>query len=217
VPVVSEQLSSIQPEAPSPPVETVLPTTQPVSASDDAKQAAQNTQTATQTGQVEQAALTVTVQEIPQAPAQLSPAQEAVPQATSLIIQKGTTIYDIVLRAYGTYSPLALDLVKEFNPQLQDLSRISVGQLLKLPPQTRDSLLRKQDDGSYQLILASFHTAQRARAFSRRVEREGYRTQTTQRRVSRNLLLHRVTVTGLSNREAAAQAWRFVNGMNISG
>ena len=215
-PVVSGQLPPKQPEVPnpsSPSVETAPPTVQPISpisASDNAKQATQNTQTATKTEQVELAAGTP-------ATAQLSPSQETVPQATSLIIQKGTTIYDIVLRAYGTYSPLALDLVKEFNPQLQDLSRISVGHLLKLPPQTRESLLRKQEDGSYQLILASFHTAQHARAFTRRVEREGYRTQTTQRQVSRNLLLHRVTITDLSNREAAAQAWRFVNGMNISG
>ncbi len=181
---------------------------------DDAKPAEQTTQT----GHAELADRTTGAGEgTPPATAQLSPPQETVPQTTSLVIQKGTTIYDIVLRAYGTYSPLALDLVKEFNPQLQDLSRISVGQLLRLPPQTQESLLRKQQDGSYQLILASFRTAQRARAFSRRVEREGYRTETTQRRVSRDLLLHRVTITDLSNREAAARAWRFVNGLHISG
>ena len=203
VPVGSAQFASTQPKPPSPPSsahKTVLPTIQSPSTTDDAKQVAP-----------------ATTEETPPATAKLAPPQEAVPQATSLIIQKGTTIYDIVLRAYGTYSPLALDLVKEFNPELQDLSRISVGQLLKLPPQTRDSLLRKQEDGSYQLILAAFHTAQRARSFSRRVESEGYHTQTTQRQVSRNLLLHRVTITDLSNRGAAAQAWRFVNGMKISG
>ena len=49
-----------------------------------------------------------------------------------------------------------MDLIKEFNPQIKNLNWVSAGQDLLLPRLTRETLLRKQPDGSYRLIVASF-------------------------------------------------------------
>ena len=134
-----------------------------------------------------------------------SPASEWKDQL--IVIEPGTTIYGMVLQAYGEYGALALDLLKEFNPHIQDLDIIRVGETLVLPPLTRETLLREQADGSYHLILASFHTAQQAQVLKQAIRRQGFTPETISRRVSKRLVLHRVEITGLQDPETIDQAW----------
>ena len=50
-----------------------------------------------------------------------------------VVIQYGATIYKIAIDAYGTNTVLGMDLIKEFNPQIEDLNWVSAGQDLLLP------------------------------------------------------------------------------------
>jgi hypothetical protein len=125
----------------------------------------------------------------------------------SVVIQYGSTVGNIAGHFYGADSTLGMDLIKEFNPHIEDLDWVFAGQGLRLPPLTRETLLRKQSDGSYRLILESFPGAARATKLAEVVRSQGYQVIITTRNVSDNLLLHRVEVAGLKSLEAANQAW----------
>jgi len=125
-----------------------------------------------------------------------------------VVIQYGATIYKIAINAYGTNTVLGMDLIKEFNPQIEDLNWVSAGQELLLPPLTRETLLRQQPDGSYHLIVASFRSLKGADEHARLLRNKGYKVTITPRRVSDDLLLHRVKIDGLKNLEEANQIWQ---------
>ena len=124
-----------------------------------------------------------------------------------VVIPDGSSIYKIAMDAYRANTALGMDLIKEFNPKIKNLNRVPAGQDLLLPPLTRETLLRKQPDGSYRLIVASLHSLTGADEYARRLRSEGYQVTITPRRVSDNLLVHRVEIGGLKNFEEASQIW----------
>ena len=100
-----------------------------------------------------------------------------------------------------------MDLIKEFNPQIKNLNWVSAGRDLLLPRLTPETLLRKQPDGSYRLIVASFRSRAEADEYAGRLSNKGYRVTITPKKVSDDLLLHRVEIHGLKNLEEAHQTW----------
>jgi hypothetical protein len=124
-----------------------------------------------------------------------------------VVIPDGSSIYKIAIDAYRANTALGMDLIKEFNPKIKNLNRVPAGQDLLLPPLTRETLLRKQPDGSYRLIVASFHSLTGAEEYARLLRSKGYQVTITPRRVSDNLLVHRVEIDGLKNFEEASQIW----------
>ena len=123
-----------------------------------------------------------------------------------VIIQYGSTIYKIATDIYGANAVLGMDLIKEFNPQINDLNSVYAGQTLLLPVLTRETLLRQQADGSYRLIVASFLSRTGADESGRRIGKSGYQVIITPKRVSNDLLLHRLEIDGLKNLEEATQS-----------
>jgi general secretion pathway protein A len=123
-------------------------------------------------------------------------------------IQRGATIYQIAIDAYGANTLLGMDLIKEFNPQIENLNWVYAGRDLLLPPLTRRTLLRQQPDGSYQLIVGSFRSRAGADEFGRLLADQRYRVTITTRKVSDDLSLHRVAIDGLRSLEQANQIWQ---------
>ena len=138
-------------------------------------------------------------------PKKASPEVEFKREGQRVMIQQGTNIHKIASDAYGANTTLGMDLIKEFNPQIKNLNWVSAGQDLLLPPLTRETLLRQQPDGSYRLIVASFRSLRGADEYARLLGNN--RITITPRRVSDNLLLYRVEIDGLKNREEVNQAW----------
>jgi general secretion pathway protein A len=145
--------------------------------------------------------------------------QEAVPKTPSVevaikrkgervIIRDGATIYKIAVDVYGANTALGMDLIKEFNPQIENLNWVFAGHDLVLPYLTRETLLRQQPDGSYHLIVASFRSRTAADEQARLLSNQGYPVTVTTRRVSDDLSLHRVEIDGLRNLEEANQIWQ---------
>jgi hypothetical protein len=100
-----------------------------------------------------------------------------------------------------------MDLIKEFNPQIRDLSRILPGQDLLLPPLTAQTMVREQPDGTYRLIATSFRSITRADESARLLRDKGYEVLITPKQVSKNLVLHRVEIAGLKDIEEAKRTW----------
>lgn len=121
-----------------------------------------------------------------------------------LTIQNGSTVFQIATDAYGSRSAiLGIDLIKEFNPEIANLNWINAGQDLVLPALNEETLLRQQQDGSFRLIVASFLSRREAEDFAERIVRDGFPVVVTVRPVSNNLMLHRLEINGLRNREDA--------------
>lgn len=125
-----------------------------------------------------------------------------------ITIQYGATIYKIAIDVYGANTGLGMDLIKEFNPEIENLNWVAAGQDLRLPSLTRETLLRQHSDGSYHLIVASFRRVTGAEEHARLLRSKGYRVTITPRPVSDDLVLHRVAIDGLKNLEEANQIWQ---------
>lgn len=128
-------------------------------------------------------------------------------QYERVIIQQGATIQKIAADTYGPNTILGMDLIKEFNPQIQNLNRVLPGQDLLLPPLSPETLLREQPDGSYRFIVASFSNRADALAYARVLSNEGYQVTITPSRVADDLSLQRVQIVGLKNLKEAMQTW----------
>ena len=128
-------------------------------------------------------------------------------QYQRVIIQYGSTIQKIAAEKYGPNTNLGMDLIKEFNPQIENLNRIMPGQELLLVPLSAETLLREQPDGSYHFIIGSFYNGGDAQARSRTLNNEGYQVKITPSRVSDDLLLQRVEIVGLKNLKEAMHTW----------
>jgi len=143
-------------------------------------------------------------------PLQPTPSPENGEKGHSIIAMRGDTVSDFVFKVYGNYSALAFDLIKEFNPEIEDLDRITVGQHIWLPSLTRETLVRKQPDGSYHLIVGAFYSRAAATKMAQTARDEGYIAQVTQQRITRARTLYRVALEQLPDLAAADQAWSLV-------
>jgi hypothetical protein len=123
-------------------------------------------------------------------------------------IPHGSSVYKIAIDTYGANTALGMDLIKELNPEIKNLNRVSAGRDLLLPSLTRETLLRRQPDGSYSFIVASFRSLTGADEYAGRLSNKGYKVTITPRRVSEDLMLHRVEIYGLENLEQANQTWQ---------
>jgi general secretion pathway protein A len=128
-----------------------------------------------------------------------------------ITVQPGSTIAEMAANIYGPQRNLGLDLIKEYNTHIENLNRIIAGQKLWIPPLSRETLVRQQPDGSYTLILASFRNPQQSSQLVQIARPTGYDVVVTARRVSNNLVLYRVEISGLKTRDAVNQAWEIAS------
>jgi general secretion pathway protein A len=124
-----------------------------------------------------------------------------------VIIPQGSSIYKIATEAYGTKNGLGMDLIKEFNPGIKSLARVSAGRALLLPSLTPETLLRRQPDGSYRLMVAAFQSPIAADEYAQRLRNKGYQVSITARKVSEDVLLYRIEIDRLQNPEQANHIW----------
>jgi energy-coupling factor transporter ATP-binding protein EcfA2 len=87
-------------------------------------------------------------------------------------------------------------LMRNLEDTVHNLNWVFAGQDLLLPRLTKETLLRKQPDGSYRLIVGSLRSPTGADEYARLLSNKGYQVAITPRRVSDNLLLYRVEMDG---------------------
>jgi type II secretory pathway predicted ATPase ExeA len=128
-----------------------------------------------------------------------------------VVVTRGTTLSALVLETYGNYNILAIDLIKELNPQIKDINRIVEGEKIWLPPLTRETLLREQPNGSYHLILGSFRSPSEAERLAQKARRQGYTVVVVPQYAADTLAFHRVEVEELRDPAAIERAWSLAN------
>jgi type II secretory pathway predicted ATPase ExeA len=130
-------------------------------------------------------------------------------QGQLVIIPVGATLFDLVSQTYGAAKFLALGLVKDYNPQLENFDRIVAGEPLWMPALTRETLLRKQPDGSFSLISDSFSKHREAKQWARFLQSKGATATISPLKISESVLLYRVMIEGLWDEDAVSRAWTF--------
>ncbi|MBM4255246.1 MAG: hypothetical protein FJ147_05050 [Deltaproteobacteria bacterium] len=148
----------------------------------------------------------------PPTPAVLPDASRIDSNGQAVTVTRGDAVSELVLRVYGNYSALALDLIKEFNPDITNLDRILIGQRLVLPSLSRDTLMRQQTDGTYKLILGTFPTAIAAEKMAQSVRSSGYNVSLSRRQVTGARIFYRVELDKLPDVATIDQAWKLVAG-----
>lgn len=128
-----------------------------------------------------------------------------------MTIRQGDTISEIAMKMYGSQNILAFDLIKELNPHIENLNRLVIGERVWFPALIRETLIRQQDDGSYQLILGAFVSEWDAARAAATARRAGYTAIISRQRVYGARSLYRVTLEGLEDLTVVERAWRFVN------
>ena len=108
-------------------------------------------------------------------------------------------------------SALAFDLVREFNPHIPNLDRTVAGETLWFPPLGQDTLVRRQPDGSYLLVLKSFFSLADAQRYVRTLQAPDYTVNILPQDISANQTLYRVQLQGLQTQEDARQAWKLLS------
>ncbi len=130
------------------------------------------------------------------------------PRESAVVIQRGGTVSSLAYQAYGRYDMLAIDLIKELNPHIDDLDWIRPGERLALPPLTAETLIRSQAEGGFRIVLASFLSSAAADRLGEQVKRRGFEPRIMRRQVTRRLTLYRVEIADVTSRHAAEQAWK---------
>jgi type II secretory pathway predicted ATPase ExeA len=124
-----------------------------------------------------------------------------------VLLQRGSTVIGVTQRIFGSQMYLALDLLSDLNPEIDDLNWVLAGQVLRLPVLDRDDLVYKQRDGSFSMIVDSFPSPADARRLSEVLRSHGYAAVVTPRRLSNDLVLARVEIKNLVGEAAARRAW----------
>jgi type II secretory pathway predicted ATPase ExeA len=134
-------------------------------------------------------------------------AVEKKPSGHRATVRYGSTIYGIATDAYGVNAALGMDLIKQLNPQIENLNWVAAGQEILLPALSRETLLRRQSDGSYRLTVGSFFSRKDAEQLADRIIRSGYQILITPRQLTNNLALYRLEIDSLRNASEAMQSF----------
>jgi type II secretory pathway predicted ATPase ExeA len=126
-------------------------------------------------------------------------------------VPSGVTIVELVSQIYGKKNLLGLDIVREYNPHVNNFDRVSAGERLWMPALNRDTLIRQQADGSYHLIVASFRKRKEANRWVHTVLGSRYPAAILKQEISMTRRLYRVVIEGLRDRAAIERAWQLLN------
>ena len=133
------------------------------------------------------------------------------------LVQLDWAISQMISAVYGSFNMLALDLVKRSNPHIPDLGRITEGEKVWLPPVKKETLIRKQPDSSFHLVVGAFRNLADAHQLAQDVREQGYIASVTTYQVTADLAVSRVEIGELADLEAVDRAWTLANVQLVPG
>ena len=134
-----------------------------------------------------------------------------------VLVQPDWTTSQMITATYGSFNIVALDLVKRFNPHIPDLGHITEGEKIWLPPIRKETLIRKQPDSSFQLVVGAFRNLADAHQLAQDVREQGYIASVTTYQVTADLAVSRVEIGELADLEAVDRAWTLANVQLVPG
>ena len=140
----------------------------------------------------------IQIQRIPagDSPADLETASLA--GATRVVVKKGDYLARLAMKTYGRADPEVLEMVRERNPDLQDVHKLTVGQVLVFPP-----LSSPPRERIYTVYIASYRRNADAQEAFHALSKAGYDVFVVPFHTPERGMLYRVTVGNFSASQAA--------------
>ncbi len=133
------------------------------------------------------------------------------PEGRTVSVKQGENISFLAKQYYHALNPTLLDFILEFNPQIVDLNRISIGQQIHLPAITPYLLLNKTSDQTYQIRLGTFDDQRKIEVYKNMPVLKNRKFEVVVRRVSPEVSWFRIMVGDFKTEEeglGAIQALR---------
>ena len=136
------------------------------------------------------------------------------PRGRTVSVKEGENISSLAKQYYHALNPSLLDFILEFNPQIADLNRISIGQQIHLPAITPHLLLTKTSDQTYQIRLGTFDDRRKIEVYKKIPLLENKKFEVVALRVSPKVSWFRITVGDFKTEE---EGLRTIQGLRREG
>jgi hypothetical protein len=97
------------------------------------------------------------------------PVTEAEEPSKTMVVKAGDTVIEMAIQVYGRANEKIIDLVRQNNPEIEDINRIDIGQEIVFPP-----LETAGKKGTFTVHLASFKAFESAREYFQELVAKGY-------------------------------------------
>ena len=130
----------------------------------------------------------------------------------TFIVKEGDTLLRLVTTVYGWADANNLKLVRKYNPQIEDIDRIAVGQKIIFPP-----LPALNPGPTFTVHIGSFRSLEGTRDLFQKSMREGYEVYILPSYDLRNGKVFRVTLGNFNSRQEAEDFAATVLDKGVSG
>jgi len=136
------------------------------------------------------------------ATASSSPALEEDRIGGIVIVKEGQTISSIAKHFYRTFNPTLIAFILDFNPEVTNADFISVGQKIKVPKLTEESLILIADHG-YKINVGTFVTSDSAGLYRNEPALKGKDIEILSRKVTPKDMWYRIVVGEFNDKDEA--------------
>ncbi len=143
--------------------------------------------------------------------------QEAANQkgAATLIAERGSTLYVLAKKHYGTANPTLIDLILQANPRITDVNFIKVNQKIEMPRISEESLLIRCPDNTYKIHLGTFLRKPATRSLENQPTLQGKAIEVVSRPVSPRETWYRVMAGRFETREEGIKTLQTIRSKGI--
>jgi hypothetical protein len=132
-----------------------------------------------------------------------------------IVVKEGWTLSMVARQYFSALNMSLLDILMETNPQITDMDLIFPGQKIKIPDITEESLLRRDSDGRYHILVGTFASAEEVRGYKNEPGLRGKKWKVVPRQVSRRESWYRILAEEFETQEEALVVIRALKGKRL--
>jgi phage tail protein X len=147
------------------------------------------------------------------APEKVKPPKEAPPATEErkeqvISARRGDSIFSLARKYYGASNETLADLILEVNPGIINIHLIGIGQKIKIPEISDESLIVQAPESGYRIYLGTFARQRAASIFEKEPGLEGKNFEIIQKNVSPQEAWYRVLAGAFESREECLRVIR---------
>jgi general secretion pathway protein A len=132
-----------------------------------------------------------------------------------IIVKDGQTISYLTLKYYRMVNPTLIDLILDFNPEINNVNLILVDQEIKIPNITEELLIIRSSDHNYKIHVGTFKTPDSARLFSDEPILKGKKIEVLPRKVSPQETWYRVVIGEFNDKDEVLKVIHLLKGKEL--
>ena len=125
-------------------------------------------------------------------------------------VRDGQTVSDLCTQYYGVSNPTLMDILLDFNPEIENAHLIRSNQRIRMPKITEEVMLLRASDQSWQVHLGTYWNEESSRRLISLPALQGKTVKIVPRKVSPEDTWYRVIVVGMTSRDEAKNLVSFL-------